>query len=313
MRPYLRFRFLVGLLLISLISGCMGGNIPPVPAGKCKWAGVRASTYGIDNFYPELDPPFPSPQVWAIAINHMASHWAGSTRMAIWLVGEVDFSTTGTTLQFKAPKGVTYDPLIEFDPSVADHESCLSFFDIYGIKVFLQLEPGFASVTDQIDAVLRTFAHHPCVAGLAIDVEWYKCASSGETLAYLDNDNDVTGTSIAAKWEKQVQSYNSNYRLLLKHYKSKCLPQTYRGQIIFCCDDERNGTEKVFLAEHRQMAEFCYPNPIIYQIGYPSDQAWWSKYSDAPKALGDALISQTPNDQACGVLWVDFSFTTLPH
>jgi hypothetical protein len=288
---------LLGLFLISITSVCTGetSTLSPSPQ-KCLWAGVRASTYGIRNFC----SAFPSPQIWANAMNHMSTHWAGSTPTAIWLVGMVSSETTGTILQFAAPKGA-YDSKIQFDPSAADHESCLNYFDNHGIKVFLQLEPGFANVTDQITAVLKKFAHHSCVAGLAIDVEWYQNALSGGT------SGSVTD-KLAEEWEALVKTYNQNFRLLLKHWNPKYLPQTYRGQIIFCCDDEKNGSKTQFLKEHQEMAQFAYPNPVIYQIGYPSDEGWWGAYSDAPKALGDALINQTPDDQDCGVLWIDFSF-----
>jgi hypothetical protein len=288
-------QILLVLLLIVSLNGCLGKSSAS-SADKCKWAGVRESTYGISSFYAS----FPSPPVWADAIYQMASRWSGAIPTAIWLVGVVSTETTGTILQFTAPEG-TYDSKIQFNPKVANHEFCLTYFDIHCIKVFLQLEPGFASVTDQINAVLKKFAHHRCVAGLAIDVEWYQNAASGGT------SGSVTD-ALAQKWETLVQSYNQDFRLLLKHWDSQYFPPNYKGRIIFCCDGQGAGSLNKFLQEHQKMADYAYPNPVVYQIGYPSDQTWWGKYSDALKTLGDALISQTPDDQDCGIVWVDFSF-----
>jgi hypothetical protein len=300
---YLKFTGGSGdLMNVNWFKFSTSNATPPSPSpSKCKWAGVRESKYGVD----EIKIGFPSPQGWANAMNHMASHWNGSAPTAIWLVGEVDFGTTGTTLQFTSPGG-NYDSLIKFNPSGVDHESCLNYFDQQGIQIFLQLEPGFASITDQINAVLRKFGHHPCVAGLAIDIEWYKHAGDNGMNAYVSD-------ALAKQWEAQVKSFNSRYWLLLKHFEERYLPPTYRGDIIFCCDDEQNGSLNSFLSEHRTMAEFCYPNPVIYQIGYPSDKSWWGRYSDPPQVLGDALINQTRDGQECGVIWVDFSLDILPH
>jgi hypothetical protein len=306
---------------VIILSDCTGASltaavspiIPETPTVTCKWAGVRASTYGIVKFESHFGVKFPGPQTWDSAMTRMASYWDGATKTALWLVGIVDSETGGTTLQFTKPRNLgAFDNLIKFNPQGVNHEACLTYFDNHGITVFLQLEPGNASVEKQIDAVFLKFKHHPCVAGLAIDVEWYKRSSSREPAAYLDADQDPDGTSVAEKWEGMVKKHNPRFRLLLKHWSPKYLAQNYKGQIIFCCDGQGEGSEKNFLDEHKRMAEFAYPNPVIYQIGYPIDKAWWGPFPDPPKNLGDDLIRQTKNGQDCGVLWVDFSFDQLP-
>jgi hypothetical protein len=314
------------LFLVIILSGCTGASpivtvspiipsatTPAVSADKCKWAGVRASTYGMDGFKAYFNDRFPLPQVWDTAMTHMASHWEGATKTAIWLVGVADSETGGTILQFAKPGALgACDSLIKFNPQGVDHEACLTYFDSHGISVFLQLEPGSASVENQIDAVLLKFKRHGCVAGLAIDVEWYKRASSDDPMAYLDTEKDPDGTSIAEKWERAVKKHNPNFRLLLKHWSPNYMAQDYKGQIIFCCDGQGEDSKQKFLNEHKRMADFAYPNPVIYQIGYPRDKVWWGHYPDPPKTLGDDLIRQTRNGQECGVLWVDFSFDQLP-
>jgi hypothetical protein len=294
--------FLLTALIFSLITTSEG-----IDSGshKVKWAGIRESAYGVK--IAGINP-FPDPAGWSKAMNSMASRWQGSVPSAIWLVGEVDYGTKGTTLQFTSPGG-TYDGKIEFNPNQykgVNHEACLSYFDTHGIKVWLQIEPGFASVPDQINAVLKKLGHHNSVLGLAIDVEWYKKASD-------EGDNAYVTDSEAKNWESLVKSYNNSFTLLLKHYDPKYLPPSYRGNIIFCCDDEQNGSLEVFLKEHKEVADKFYPNPVIYQIGYPSDKTWWGKYGDAPKIMGDALAAQSNKDQDIGIMWVDFSLNVLPY
>ncbi|GAG84397.1 unnamed protein product [marine sediment metagenome] len=48
-----------------------------------------------------------------------------------------------------------------------------------------------------------------------------------------------------------------------------------------------------------------YPNPVMYQIGYPADKNWWNKLDNPPKDIGDALDEAIPNDM--GIIWVDFT------
>ncbi len=296
--------FITLLIPLIMVSESVNTNAAATTS-KVKWAGVRESAYGVNE---AGISPFPSPAGWAKAMNSMTSRWQGSTPAAIWLVGEVDYGTSGATLQFSSPGG-TYDPKIVFDPNQykgVNHEACLNYFDTHGVKVWLQIEPGFASVTDQINAVLKKFSSHPCVLGLAIDVEWYKKASDY-------GDNDYVSDSMAKEWENLVKSYNKNFTLLLKHYDPVYLPPIYRGDIVFCCDDELNGSLEIFLSEHKEMADMFYPNPFIHQIGYPSDKTWWGQYDDAPKALGDALAAQAREGQDIGIMWVDFSLKVLPY
>lgn len=268
--------------------------------GQVKWAGVRESYYGIT----ENGGSFLSMPGWAKAMNSMAGKWQGSAPTAVWLVSEVDFGTTGIIMQF-ASNGTNYNNVI-FEPYTVDHEAYLDYFDQNGIKVFLQLEPGFADMNTCIDLVLNQFKHHPCVVGLGVDVEWYQCATDGGNATPVSD-------ALAKSWEARVKSHNAAYRLFLKHYDLGYLPVNYRGDIIFIDDTEQNGSFSNFLMEHKNFADFFYPSDVMYQIGYPSDKQWWGSFSDAPKTMGDALVNQTKQNN-CGIIWVDFSLRdVLPY
>ena len=272
-------------------------TVTPTPsAGQMKWAGVRSSGYGIS--------PFPSASAWAYAMNTMASYWSGSIPIGVWLVGEVDFGTTGMAMEFPDPDpGRNWDPKISFS-STDKHEPYLSYFDTHGQKVFLQLEPGFANMNDLIDAVLLQYGDHPSVIGFGVDVEWYRNATDGGTNAKCTD-------ALAQTWETRVKSFNSSYRLFVKHFDRTNLPPTYRGDIIFIDDSEQNGSYANFLDEMIDFADFFYPADVMYQIGYPSDKSWWSKLaSPIPQTIGNELAARSQQEDI-GIVWVDFSLNDV--
>ncbi|WP_020521979.1 discoidin domain-containing protein [Catelliglobosispora koreensis] len=267
------------------------------PATKLKWAGVRSSTYGIRD---GAQIPFPTSAQWESAMKTMSGYFPGSTPSAsIWLVGEVDFANHGMVLEFPRPNdGVNYGPLYQFQ-TADKHEPYLSYFDTHGIGVYLQIEPGDADIPTLIDLVLNRYKHHPSVLGLAIDAEWINKTSA------TDIETPVSNAQAQA-WEQRVKGHKAGYRLILKHFNEANLPPTHRGDIIFVCDDELNGTYATFLAEHKKFADHFYPSDVMFQIGYPSDRPWWSQRpTPIPQSIGRDLSAQTRQNH--GVLWVDFS------
>ncbi len=203
------------------------------------------------------------------------------------------------SLEFPRPNdGQTYGPLYQFS-STDKHESYFSHFDANSIQVYPQLESGDADIPTLIDLVLSRYGHHSSVIGLAIDAEWIHKTSDAGT------ETPVTDAQAKA-WEKKVKSHKSSYRLILKHFEEGNLPPTYRGDIIFACDDEQNGSYKGFLGEMKKFADHFYPSEVMFQIGYPSDKTWWKSLAKPiPQTIGRELIKQTR--QAFGLLWVDFS------
>jgi glucose/arabinose dehydrogenase len=267
-------------------------SVTTSPAGSnVVWSGVRSSGYGIS--------PFPTAQGWTNAMTTMAGYFPGSTPVGVWLVGEVDFDSTGQILEFPHPNdGRNYGPLIVFR-STDKHEPYLDFFDSQGIKVWLQLEPGFANMNDLIDLVLNRYGHHPSVIGLGVDAEWYRNATDG-------GSNAPVTDSLAQAWEARVKSHNPSYTLFLKHFNNGDLPPNYRGNIVFVNDSQEHGSLTNFLAEMRTFSEHFFPNPVLFQFGYETDRGWWSNLATPiPKTIGDRLRAQTR--QQCGMVWVDFT------
>jgi hypothetical protein len=252
---------------------------------------VRSSIYNID--------PFPRKGQWAAITRKMASYFPHASPLVIWIVSTVDFEGGGTLLEFAPPEGTDLDPLIVFDPPTThpSHEQFLRYFDTRGIKVLLQVEPGHAPVGKLIDLVLRRFGHHRSVIGIGVDAEWYDNSTDGDPGRPISDED-------AQAWEAQVKSYNPRYRLFLKHWESKQLPPTYRGQIIFVDDGQDLDDLQDFLEETKYFSNAFYPNLVLFQVGYPSDRTWWRTLKrPIPRTIGRALAAQTR--QPCGIIWTD--------
>ncbi len=282
---------LASIVLVIAVCFSPARNQSDTGNVNVKYAGARSSAYGIR--------PFPSPEGWTGALKTMAGYFPGATPVGIWIVGRLNGRSTGVTLEFPRPENdADYGQLIAF--SEADkHEPFLSMFDSNGIKVFLQVEPGFAEVDATMDLVLGRYKRHPCVEGFGVDVEWFKNARTG-------SPNAVVSDSLARSWEARVKSHNSTYRLFVKHFRKEDLPPTYRGDIVFVDDSQQFSNLENFLAEYKEFADFFYPNMVMYQIGYRADRVWWQTLTPPiPRTFGRKLAAQTRQD--CGIVWVDFT------
>jgi peptidoglycan/xylan/chitin deacetylase (PgdA/CDA1 family) len=260
------------------------------PVAGQKYAGVRASSYGIT--------PFPSTAGWSNAVKTMSSYWPGSTPTTIWLVGEILPGSNDCGLQFPNPTPEATYPHIAFEDVGINHEEYLSFFDSAGVKVLLSVEPGDADIPTLIDLVLNQFGHHQCVIGVGIDVEWNLNSRNSAGVAVTDAQ--------AQAWEAKAKSYNSAYRLFLKHWLVDRMPPTYRGNIIFVDDGQGFSSLNGMLSEFANNWAAVFPSDtVFFQVGYESDQSWWGTLAYPPGDIGNAIFGAIAQD--CGVFWVDFT------
>ena len=259
--------------------------------GHMQFAGARSSAYGIR--------PFPSPEGWGRALKTMADYFPGSTPVGIWIVGRLNGRTTGMQVEFPRPEdGVDYGPLFTF-AQTNKHEPCLNYFDENGIRVFLQIEPGYADMTKSIDLILNQYQQHPSVIGFGVDIEWFQNAKT-------DAPNGLATDALVQAWEAKVKAHNPKYRLFVKHFREDNLPPTYRGDVVFVDDSQQFRNLDHFYAEFKQFADHFYPSTVMFQIGYRADKPLWSQVAvPIPRTVGEKLISQTR--QECGLVWVDFT------
>jgi hypothetical protein len=249
-------------------------------------AGFRYSVYG-----QKMDP---GPQYWARVAKEMSARFPGSHPEAIWIIGKVN--GRGTELPFPVPKDVG-DPLITGSDQVDKNEAVLNLFDELNFRVWLQVEPRFASPEKMIHLVLQRYQHHRCVIGIGIDVEWNKSTNP--------DAGDPVSDAEARAWLAAARTHNPNYRLFLKHWLPEKMPPTVRDGLLFVDDSQILPSLDAMVDEFAQWGKAFAPAPVAFQFGYPSDRPWWIKLNDPPKEIGDRILKVVPNTQA--LFWVNFS------
>ncbi len=273
------------LLTVLLIAACV--HRAPAPsqlrAARPRGGGFRYSTYG-----PKYDP---GPAYWSRVGTHMASHFPGAQPEAVWIVGRLN--GRGVRLSFPVPAG---DPLIQ-GADTDESEAALTLFDRQGFRVWLQVEPGYAPVEPQIHLMLRQYAHHRCVQGVGVDVEWNKSTNP-------DGGEPVSDAEAAA-WLRAARGYNPNYRLFLKHFKPDVMPPRLRDGLVFIDDSQIFPSFDAMIEEFTQWGRTFAPAPVSFQFGYPSDRPWWSQLKDPPADIGRRILETVPNTEA--LIWVDFT------
>ncbi len=279
------------LFFLLVLAACTGQPMPtstpnptstPTPA-PALGAGFRFSTYGVQHN--------PGPEYWVSVGERMAAKFPDAAPQGIYIVG--NFTGSGTFLSFPAR---TDDPDITF--TYADmNEAALTLFDERGVKVWLQVEPGNADMLTLIDAVLGQYAHHPCVLGFGVDVEWYKSTGAAEGTPVTDEE--------ATAWVQAVRRHNPDYLLFLKHWDERWMPPTAREGILFVDDSQIFDNFDHLVTEFREWGKYFAPAPVAFQYGYPSDKPWWSKLEDPAREIGRHILEVAPNTTA--LFWVDFT------
>ncbi|MFR1688362.1 MAG: hypothetical protein ACLSVX_14410 [Massilimicrobiota timonensis] len=282
------------------------------------YSGARSSNYGPGT-------PWLSTEDWNLIASDMKDYFPNSQSTMLWIIGSLHGS--GVNLEFAKPDWLTDEWLKEKDYRTLDnitfseptkdghasHETYLDYFDQKGIKVYLQVESGYADMKTLMDIIMKEYGHHPCIAGFGVDVEWYWGVSEDAGLPVTD--------ALAKEWDIHLKSLNQNYRLFLKHYNVNYLPPKYRSDIIFVNDSQSFGSmngdalgqydENIddvlgFIPEFKYFADSFGDNDVIYQIGYEPDRMWYYTLDDpVVKSLGERLAEVTK--QNCGIVWVDFS------
>jgi hypothetical protein len=235
--------------------------------------------------------PFPSPEFWYNTGDDAAGKFPGSEIGAIWVVG---IATGEGICNLMFPSSTSYSDVLF--SATDESEAYLNYYDSKGIKVILQLEPGNADVSTLIKLVLDRYSKHPCVAGIGIDVEWYKGGR-----AITDQE--------ASQWYNQIASYNKNYKLALTHWQASKMPPTYRTGLYFIYDGQQFGSLSSMKNYYTSWANSFPNSPVGIYIGFPSDKTWWGQYSDPLSTLTSAALASAKNTK--GVYWVSYSARDL--
>lgn len=319
-----------------------------------RWVGLRASYYGIQD--EDANPPFggdpgskippdydfPHPGQWEAAAKATSSYFFGSEAQPtlVWIVTRprVDLGNEvhgGTIVQMDKPDGVTFDDRIYFNDdietgeitgtiSVRDyHEAYLDYFDAAGIKVYIQVEPGWAPLDDNgstkglltavMDYLIREDQNpnneiHESVIGIGIDVEWYNNCKEGESeKGHLNGEEDKV-----ARWYNLIHNpRNSNRHLdmFLKHWHTQFMPSYSVLKNYLSTEDLAH----IMFINDSQGEIFYSPDEFLTGSN-PSKAAdaldwlltefadWANAYPDSPVGFQIAYPNDwdSPNKTSCG-------------
>jgi len=261
---------------------------------SCSWAGTGGLSAG---FRGSKTWNYPVRYWGNVADSLSRSFSTPASPAGVWIT---TFYGDGGSIYATFPSGGAPLPYVSY-PSTDYNESYLQEFDRRGMRVWLQIEPGAASVSDLIDAILTRYRSHPCVVGFGIDVEWLDAQSTSGGRRVTDIE--------AAAWEQKVKSYDTSYTLFLKHYTQNRMPLTYRGGILFVDDSQQFSGFTNCVNEFKAWGNSFSGNKVAFQFGYPDDRFWWSALQNPPVAIGNALLAAIPNTAA--LFWVDFTITEV--
>ena len=271
--------------LVCAVAGCtnVGGLDGRLGAG------IRYSSYG--------PPHDPGSRYWADTARDMADMFPHAVPQVVWIVGTREGS--GTHLNFP---GQSDDPHIIFSESDAN-EQVLRLFDRMRGQVWLQVEPGQASVETLIDILLERYGDHRCVVGVGVDVEWFGADDKGIGTPVSDD--------VANSWVAAVREHGTGYGLFLKHWLISHMPPTARDGILFIDDSQDLSSLDAMVSEFKEWGAAFGAAPVGFQYGYASDRGWWQELDNPPADIGNALLRAIPNTRA--LYWVDFTvFEVFP-
>ena len=279
---------------------------PPIPSTVPytggNLAGFRFSSYGwqaTDDLLFESSPSY-----WTDTGAAIASNFDGFLPSGVVIVGDMlsDQPPDATICHLHFP-GTDTDTINYSETDEVEH--FLTAFDIAGVYVWLQVEAADADVVDLIDIVLGRYSHHSCVIGFGMDCEWYQFNDN--------NDPDLPGGTIsdetATSWINTVRSYNSDYRLFLKHWLPDNMPPTYHSGIVYIQDSQQFGSYDDMIQEFIDWGIAFSDCEVGFQYGYPNDEGIWGTLDNPMKQIGDDILNNVSN--CIGLYWVDFTIRTV--
>lgn len=286
-------------------------NLPLLTDGA-KWAGIRASSYGLEESFGS----YPGITDMLSFGAKMESCYSGSTGTYILIVGVVDEETWACHLDFPLSKEIPNAFGSDYDL----FEDYLNAFDNAGYSVWLQVEPGNADLVELAKEVMNRYKHHSCVKGFGIDVEWYQPEDTDEQGTPLDKSTASKVLTAVRNTKK-----DANYTVFVKHWERSYLTEGEPvSGFIYISDSQgfykgKNSTYKETMCnEFARWAETFAPCPVMFQIGYENkikpekdDKAHiWGSMDNPAEELGKAIIEKCQDrnlSNDIGIIWVDFT------
>ena len=272
----------INLRDLSLVAARFGKTGSAQSQGKVL-TGWRSSPYGLQQ---QAEPDY-----WIDVAKKMSSKLNKSIPSGMWILGE----TVGRKCQLTFPSSTPYPNMVFSETD--ENEKYLDAFDAAGLGVWLQVEPADANVKTLINLVLERYHQHSCLLGFGVDVEWLEAGN------YSDG-RPVTNEEAQA-WLSEVKSYNSSYKLFLKHWLVEKMPGAHIADVVFVDDSQEFSSMNNLVHEFKDWGTHFSRSEVCFQIGYESDMEWWSKLADPYQTISDTLVDEIPNCR--GIYWVDFT------
>lgn len=278
-----------------------GPSIPAEKTAPVTWAGCRRSDYGWKEARFKKEP---TAQEWIEYGTRMGAEYEGSIPTYIWIVGSVTGNTGTQGCAVNFPVNGKIDGVEDFPADM--NKEFLDMCDEKGYSVWLQVEPGDCDLVSLARATMEYYKDHKCVKGFGVDVEWYKTGNPEMPEGYGTKISD----ELAKQIDETIKSVDPRFTLFLKHWDANWMPPTYRSDIIFVNDSQYFKSLDGMKSFFTEWANRYYPNPVMFQIGYPADQAVWGKLDNPKGELGALLAEDVKDGQHVGIIWVDFSLKT---
>ena len=275
-----------------------GPSIPPEKTAKVTWAGCRRSDYGWKEARFKKEP---TAEEWIDYGRRMGEEYEGSIPTFVWIVGSITGNEGKQRCSVNFPVDKDIAGVEDFPADM--NKDFLDMCDEKGYSVWLQVEPGDCDLVELAKATMEYYKDRKCVKGFGVDVEWYRTAGTNGYGTKIDDE-------MARKLDEAIQAVDPRFTLFLKHWDVGWMPPTYRSDIIFINDSQYfkslDGMQRFFT----EWANRFYPNPVMFQIGYPADQVVWGQLENPKAELGQLLAEDVKDGQHVGIIWVDFSLKT---
>lgn len=213
-------------------------------SGNDFFIGTTGSRYGIN--------PFPNAELWVDYLKKLSSIDKDAQMSILWAVGT--YKSDGMKLSYPGhdtPKNNIYYSDIDYN------EDYLTYFDNNDIKVYLLIEPGIVSAADIINDILERYSSHKSVAGVCVDLEWYRGG----------NNNNVYLKDIG-RWLNTVLYFNDEYKLMVKHWNIKKIEPLLNESVVYIQSMQGITNIDELKRRHSLWVRKFYPCHVGLEVGF---------------------------------------------
>lgn len=200
--------------------------------------------------------PFPEPQEWEGYLDILSKGFDKKiNRSLLWVTGT--YSDQGMIFNF--PRGNNLKENIYYS-NIDYNETFFSYFDKNNIDVFMLIEPGISSVEDCLNIALGKYHKHKSIKGICIDLEWY---------------NSISNVKSINTWLEIVLKYDSDYKLLLKHWNINKIDSVSSENLIYIQSMEGLSNFDEIKKRHLSWVRKFFPAHVGIEIGFENDYDLW--------------------------------------